>query len=87
MFAEVSLGGEYDVTEAALGNRLLLVLVLATDFPDVLLEVRQPAKRVATLRASERAQVVVSRTHVHCQGGVVTECQPTPENKQTNEAR
>ena len=82
MFSQVALRGEGDLAEAALRDGFLAVLVVAAHLLDVLLEVRQPAERVAALVTLERAQVVMARAHVHGQGGVVTEGHAAPARRE-----
>lgn len=81
MFSQVSLGWEGHITEATLSYGLLLVLVVATHFTDVLLEVREASKQVSALVTLERTQVVVFGPDVHSDCGVVTESHATPVHK------
>ena len=78
MFAQVSLGREGYITEAALSYGLLLVLVVAAHLTDVFLEVREPSKQAAALVTLERSQVVMTGPDVHGHCGVMTKRHATP---------
>ena len=78
MLAQVSLGREGHIAEAALRYGLLLVLVIAAHFTDVFLEVRQSSEQAAALVTLERSQVVMASPDMHCDRGVMTESHATP---------
>ena len=82
MLAQISLSREGDVTKATLCNWLLLVLVVAANFADVLLEMGQSSEQVAAHFALKRAQVVMASSDVHGDSGVVTEGHATPDVKE-----
>ena len=90
VLAQVSLGREGHVTEAALRYGLLLVLVIAAHFADVFLEVGESPEQAAALITLKGSQVVVASPDMHGDCGVVTERHTTPRGvgkTSTNEHR
>jgi len=81
VLSQVSLGREGHITEATLSYGLLLVLVVAAHFADVLLEMREAPEQAAALITLERTQVIMPGPDVHGDSGVMTERHAAPTHK------